>query len=76
MNKLNKTRLCDVSACRVATFPFSLQDFSTAPHQLSTDGDEQLQFNGVADWLFSGEITDDNALLWWSSESSYLAYAK
>uniref|UniRef100_H2YFY4 Uncharacterized protein n=1 Tax=Ciona savignyi TaxID=51511 RepID=H2YFY4_CIOSA len=42
---------------------------------LTSDGDEQLVFNGISDWLFSVEITDDDSLMWWSPDSRYMAYA-
>uniref|UniRef100_H2YFY2 Uncharacterized protein n=1 Tax=Ciona savignyi TaxID=51511 RepID=H2YFY2_CIOSA len=43
--------------------------------QVTSDGDEQLVFNGISDWLFSVEITDDDSLMWWSPDSRYMAYA-
>ena len=51
------------------------QNFSSSD-QITYDGDEQMVFNGISDWLFSIEITDDDALFWWSPESDYLAFAK
>nr|XP_018666654.1 dipeptidyl peptidase 4-like isoform X1 [Ciona intestinalis] len=44
-------------------------------HQITSNGNEQMVFNGIADWLFSVEITDDDSLMWWSPDSQYLAYA-
>ena len=49
------------------------KDFTEAPYQVTDDGDEQLVFNGITDWLFSIEITDDDALMWWSPDASFLA---
>uniref|UniRef100_H2YFY1 Dipeptidylpeptidase IV N-terminal domain-containing protein n=1 Tax=Ciona savignyi TaxID=51511 RepID=H2YFY1_CIOSA len=40
--------------------------------QVTSDGDEQLVFNGISDWLFSVEITDDDSLMWWSPDSRYM----
>ncbi|XP_078490198.1 dipeptidyl peptidase 4-like isoform X2 [Ciona intestinalis] len=44
-------------------------------HQITSDGDEQMVFNGIADFLHWIEITDDDSLMWWSPDSQYLAYA-
>jgi len=52
---------------------YVVTDFATGPYQVTSDGDEQLVFNGITDWLFSVEITDDDALMWWSPDSSFLA---
>jgi len=50
-----------------------VSDWTTPPTQVTFDGDEQLVFNGITDWLFSVEITDDDALMWWSPDGSYIA---
>nr|XP_026692095.1 prolyl endopeptidase FAP-like isoform X3 [Ciona intestinalis] len=44
-------------------------------HQITNDGDEQMVFNGIADFLHWIEITEDDSLMWWSPDSQYLAYA-
>ncbi|XP_039260170.2 dipeptidyl peptidase 4-like [Styela clava] len=50
-------------------------DFKAAPARITHDGEENVKFNGIADWLHWIEITNDDALLWWSPSGSYLAYA-
>ncbi|CAK8692165.1 unnamed protein product [Clavelina lepadiformis] len=49
--------------------------FASQATKITHNGDEHLMFNGISDWLFSVEITDDDALLWWSGDGSYLAFA-
>ena len=51
------------------------QNFSSS-NQITENGNETMLFNGISDWLFSIEITDDDALLWWSPQGDYLAFAQ
>ena len=53
---------------------YSSQDFGL-PEQLTTDGLEGHVFNGITDWLYVQEITDDDALFWWSPNDDLLAFA-
>lgn len=53
---------------------FVSKDFGL-PEQLTTDGLEGHVFNGITDWLYVQEITDDDALFWWSPNDDLLAFA-
>ena len=67
-----------ISSTTTPTSPTYVEIFQdlNRTNNITSDGDEQLMFNGISDWLFSIEITDDDALLWWSEDGDYLAFAK
>lgn len=43
--------------------------------QLTKDGEHNLIFNGVPDWLYEEEILSSNTAVWFSKSGTYLAYA-
>ncbi|XP_077176019.1 dipeptidyl peptidase 4 [Paroedura picta] len=44
--------------------------------QITTNGEENIIFNGVADWVYEEEMFGTHAALWWSPNGSFLAYAE
>ncbi|XP_039260168.2 dipeptidyl peptidase 4-like isoform X2 [Styela clava] len=54
---------------------YVIPDLTASPVKITNDGKENVKFNGITDWLHYVEITNDDALLWWSPSGSYLAYA-
>jgi dipeptidyl aminopeptidase len=44
--------------------------------QLTNDGLENTIYNGITDWLYEEEILLQTNAMWWSPESSKLAYLK
>nr|XP_039260167.1 dipeptidyl peptidase 4-like isoform X1 [Styela clava] len=54
---------------------YVIPDLTASPVRITNDGKENVKFNGITDWLHYVEITNDDALLWWSPSGSYLAYA-
>nr|XP_039260180.1 dipeptidyl peptidase 4-like [Styela clava] len=49
---------------------FLLLNFSSSPIQITEDGKNNIIANGISD------ITNDDALMWWSPNGTYLAYVK
>ena len=43
-------------------------------HQITFDGLENVIFNGITDWMYAVEITDDDALVWFNDDNTVLAY--
>lgn len=44
--------------------------------QITSDGLENTVYNGVTDWLYEEEILLQTNAIWWSPDSSKLAYIK
>lgn len=49
--------------------------FSEQSTQITSNGLDSKIFNGIPDWLYEEEIISSNNMLWWSANSSLLAYA-
>ncbi|XP_053900780.1 dipeptidyl peptidase 4 [Malaclemys terrapin pileata] len=44
--------------------------------QITTNGEENKIFNGIADWVYEEEMFGTHSALWWSPNASFLAYAE
>ncbi|XP_074071949.1 dipeptidyl peptidase 4 [Macrotis lagotis] len=44
--------------------------------RITYNGQENVIFNGLADWVYEEEIFSDYSALWWSPDGTYLAYAQ
>ena len=51
-------------------------DVSTNIQQITFDGEENVIFNGITDWLHAVEITDDDCLIFWSDDSKSIVYGQ
>jgi dipeptidyl aminopeptidase B len=52
-----------------------IRDMRGVVHQVTFDGGTDV-FNGVPDWVFEEEVFSDRAGLWWSPDSSQIAYLR
>nr|XP_025036346.1 dipeptidyl peptidase 4 isoform X2 [Pelodiscus sinensis] len=43
---------------------------------ITTNGEENKIFNGIADWVYEEEMFGTHSALWWSPNASFLAYAE
>ncbi|KAJ8724870.1 hypothetical protein PYW07_015828 [Mythimna separata] len=50
-------------------------DLSSAPRQITTTGQVDVIFNGVPDWVYEEEVFGSNNAIWFSKDSSKIAYA-
>ncbi|OJA09345.1 hypothetical protein AZE42_08476 [Rhizopogon vesiculosus] len=48
---------------------------STSPIRVTSSGNASL-FNGVPDWIYEEEVLSDNNALWWSPDSSKVAFLR
>ncbi|KAF1371634.1 hypothetical protein PFLUV_G00270500 [Perca fluviatilis] len=46
------------------------------PHQVTSNGKENLIFNGIPDWVYEEEMFSSTQGLWWSPGGKYVAYAE
>ncbi|KAG6940040.1 dipeptidyl peptidase 4 [Chelydra serpentina] len=44
--------------------------------QITTNGEENKIFNGIADWVYEEEMFGTHSALWWSPNANFLAYAE
>ncbi|KAL8183373.1 UNVERIFIED_CONTAM: hypothetical protein K2H54_038616 [Gekko kuhli] len=49
---------------------------ATPSVRITTNGKENIIFNGLADWVYEEEMFGTHAALWWSPNGSFLAYAE
>ncbi|KAF7248082.1 Dipeptidyl peptidase 4 [Varanus komodoensis] len=48
-----------------------------SPHiNITTNGEENKIFNGLADWVYEEEMFGTHSALWWSPNGRFLAYAE
>ncbi|NXA32846.1 DPP4 peptidase, partial [Eudromia elegans] len=43
--------------------------------QITTNGEENIIFNGIPDWVYEEEMFGTHSALWWSPSGNFLAYA-
>lgn len=58
---------------------YLLADFTSIDKQstqITTDGLENTIYNGIADWVYEEEVLHTTNAMYWSPDSSYLAYMK
>ena len=44
--------------------------------QITYDGEENVIFNGITDWLHAVEITDDDCLVFWAPDGKSIVYGQ
>ncbi|XP_078099989.1 dipeptidyl peptidase 4-like isoform X1 [Sander vitreus] len=49
---------------------------TSAPHQVTFTGKENLILNGIPDWVYEEEMFSSTQGLWWSPGGKYVAYAE
>ncbi|XP_029385720.1 inactive dipeptidyl peptidase 10-like [Echeneis naucrates] len=49
-------------------------DVQSSSWRLTSSGQEEVIFNGIADWLYEEEVLHTQVTHWWSSDGSRLAY--
>lgn len=49
---------------------------TSAPVQVTTDGDLTYVFNGVPNWLYEEDVISDRISHYWSPDDSYVVYAR
>ncbi|XP_005393375.1 PREDICTED: dipeptidyl peptidase 4 isoform X1 [Chinchilla lanigera] len=45
-------------------------------HRITWTGEENVIFNGITDWVYEEEVFSAYSALWWSPNSTFLAYAQ
>lgn len=51
-------------------------DGSRQSKKITNDGNDSFVYNGVTDWLYEEEILYQTNAMWWSPDSTKLAYIK
>ncbi|KAG8180137.1 hypothetical protein JTE90_028724 [Oedothorax gibbosus] len=54
---------------------YYLSEVNGTHYPLSTNGLENVIFNGIPDWLYEEEILKTNKAVWWAPDGNYLCYA-
>lgn len=60
--------------CSGNNFVCDKESVQTIP--LTFNGDKFKMFNGITDWMYAVEITDDDALVWFNDDNTALAYGR
>ena len=64
-------------AALVKDFDIHVFDFKDQSlTQITFDGEENVIFNGITDWLHAVEITDDDCLVFWAPDGKSIVYGQ
>ncbi|CAH1789952.1 unnamed protein product [Owenia fusiformis] len=54
---------------------YTANDPDLTPNKVTSNGEDSLIYNGIADWVYEEEVLSASKAHWWSPDSSKLAFA-